>query len=234
MKKTAPPLVICLITASALLADTPLEKALSLPLEIRPQPAAAVEEPHFIIINPGLSDDGYASQWDALSLIESGAIYEWGRTHGMYMRLDAPPVIDNIAGYLPPGGSLVLDINGLKRGAYYTMHVDFVTFRNPDEISFPSLLKVFAKNEYHQYQELAAFSLDNQHPARIPIPFELSESGKITVLFEEYSLSKTSFKFETVWGIWDIIITDADDLSGLDLEKQARPPKIPYKTDILR
>ena len=190
-------------------------------------------EPHIIVINPGLSNE-YASFGEWGDLIESAAIYEWGRSHNLYMRPDSPPIVDNIAGYIPPESILSIGLNGLKRGSYYTMWIDFVSFDNPESVSFPSLLKVFVRNDYYLYRELAVFSLGNMpsEPVKIPIPFELSESGKIYILFEEYDTGKT-YRSKAMWGIWDIIIADTDNLESVTIPKPSKRA-IEYKVDILR
>ena len=195
--------------------------------EVRP------EEPHIIVINPRLSGE-YASFGEWGDLIESAAIYEWGRSHNLYMRPDSHPVVDNIAGYIPPESILSITLNGLKRGSYYTMWIDFVTFDNPESTSFPSLLRVFVRNDYYLYRELAVFNLGNMpsEPVKISIPFELSESGKVYILFEEYDTGKT-FRSKTMWGIWDIIIADIDNLESVTIPKSPQKT-MEYKVDILR
>jgi len=190
-------------------------------------------EPHVIIINPGISDE-YAAFGEWSGLIESAAIYKWGRSHNLYMQPDSPPVVDNIAGYIPPEGSLSIVVNGLKHSSYYTMWIDFVTFENHESASLPSLFKVFIKNDYYLYRELSVFSFQDmpREPVKIPIPFELSESGKIYILFEEYNTDKT-FRSNTMWGIWDIIIANVDSLEFVTIPKPERKA-MPYKIDILR
>ena len=190
-------------------------------------------QPHIIIINPGLSDK-YTVFGNWGDLIESHTIYKWGRSHNLYMRPDLQPVIDDLAGYIPQEGMLSINLNGLKRGSYYTMWINFVTFGNPQSASFSSLLKVFIKNDYYSYRELAVFSLGNMlpQPVKIPIPFELSESGKVNILFEEYNNSKT-FRSKTTWGIWDMIIADVDNLESVLIPKP-ETKAIQYKMDILR
>jgi len=191
------------------------------------------EEPHIIIINPGLSDN-YISFGKWGDLIENAAIYEWGRSHNLYMRPDSKPVIDNIAGYIPPEGFLAIACGGLKRGNCYTAWIDFVTFSNPESAPFPSLLKVFIKNDYYPYRELAVFNLGKMPPTpvKISIPLELSESGKIYILFEEYTNGKT-FKSKTTWGIWDIVIANIDNLESVTIPKPEKRV-MQYKMDILR
>ena len=195
------------------------------------QPLAQLAEPHIIIINPGFSDASF-DEWG--DLIGNAAIYKWGRSHNLYMRLDAQPVVDNIAGYISPEGALSITVGGLKRGSYYTMWIDFVTFNNPESVSFSSLLKVFIKNDYYLYREIAAFSLEDMpsEPVKIPIPFELSEAGKIYILFEGYDSGKT-FRSKAMWGMWDIIIADVDDLKSAAIPRP-EGRKMQYKIDILR
>ena len=234
------PLFIFLAYLSAVHAEdpaSPLDKALTQPLE---KPKVVVTQdniPHIIVINPGLSDAFLSfGEWEGV--IDSKRIYEWGRSHKLYMNPDAGLIMDNLAGYLASGGSVTLTVDKLKIDGFYHMWIDFVTFRNPDGENIPSLLKVFVKNEKYPYRELDSISFSNAKAevVKIDIPYELSQSGKIIIRFEEYTLPKAVFKFKPVWGIWDIIIADKDELSADDVRSQNvyEVKKIPYKSDLVK
>lgn len=215
----------------------PLDKALAAPTEKSVPAKQREDDIHVIIINPGSSDSfRFFGEWGGV--IESRHVYNWGRSYQLYMNPDDGVIIDNIAGYISPGGRVILSIDGLKIDGFYSIWIDCVTFRNPERVEMPSFLKVFAGNEKYPYRELAVFSFTDIEPnaVKITIPYELSQAGKITILLEEYTLPQTAFRFKPLWAVWDIIIADSAELPVEIIRSQSKNEnnKLPYKNDILR
>lgn len=184
-------------------------------------------EPHVFVINPFIADDnaGYA-------VVGSKNIYNWGRSHGLFLRLDAGYIRDGYAGYLPAEGRIAFNVTGLKPERQYYLIMDLVTFHNPENGRLPSVLKVFVKGGGYVYKEAACFSFDDMPaaPIMLTIPYEMTQNGGINILLEEYTSSPELLYAHSAWGFWDLIVTDTKDLSGINLPPSL--PKMKYKTSI--
>ncbi len=159
---------------------------------------------HVIIINPG-----DASCPEMMYPVKAEVIYEWGRSMGLYLMEDEGPVSDGIAGYIPDGELLEFSVDGTVAGRFYSIIPDAVRFRNPGDVNIPSLLKMYVRGGRYPWIHVGtwAFTELDRAPV-IPLPAEITASGKIFVRFEECSQTAPALQTKGMWGFWDIIITD--------------------------
>jgi|GEM_PF-3877933 len=186
-------------------------------------------KPHIIVINPGSADAAaWSSTWGPL--VDAASIYAWGRGLNLYMKEDRGPVVDKMAAFVSLRGTYVT-VKDLRTSGMYILWLDLVSFRNPDSAQFPSTLKIFIKSRHHDYRLMRTCSFPHTggELLRIEIPYEMSAEGEITILFRELSPMKR------VWGIWDMIITDFDELPlSPDYYRQFHEPvNLPVKEKIL-
>ncbi|HOO71764.1 MAG TPA: hypothetical protein PK926_08370 [Spirochaetota bacterium] len=176
-------------------------------------------DPNPIVINPGSPGGGAAeSGWKAV--MDTRQIYEWGRSRGLYLVEDRPPLQDGRAGFFSESGTSVT-VRGLDPDRKYRLWIDFVTFIGTGDGTFFSPLTLTIKNlrtgkessRQIRLREIEAFSLFTMN-----IPFEISAGSDIMIEFREDAPVYGG------WGLWDMIISDRGQIpETIPVEPGERP-----------
>jgi hypothetical protein len=154
------------------------------------------------VFNPGSKTwKEAASGWGRA--LKSRAIYNWGRSRGVYLIEDRGPVVDGSAAYVSSKGSKVV-LTGIKRGCFYRLWIDFVGFRLYGKRDLTEVLRIYIGREDKGYRLLKVIrfsDLDSGKMEYIDIPYGMTVHDTFEIVFGDYSV-RNGF-----WGIWDIILT---------------------------
>ena len=171
-----------------------------------------------MVINP----DGVMKSQNWGEVVTSRDLYMWGRTMGLYLVPDHAPVKDNRAAVLHPDGT-VITVQNLHPGKNYTLFIDPVTFRNPDNKDISSKLEVSVRCERLGTQILAELHFSEMGQKGIialPVPYIFSHTGCVEIVLRERSDRKMT------WALWDMILIAGDTLP---LQIQKKKPVLEEK-----
>ncbi len=168
--------------------------------EKEPPKTAALEGRSFQrVINAGSPGDGAAlKNWS--EPMNEAELYNWARSAGLSLVPDRGPVADGRARFVRRFGSRAV-VDGLDRNRAYHLWIDVVSYRALKPADILTRLEIYIDGR--KVRTLSPAYLTEEHPPLgVEVPFDLSQDGRIEVLFKEYSLSAG------YWGIWDIIVTE--------------------------
>ena len=165
--------------------------------------SAGKKSPFLFVVNPGVSSN--ESPWRAV--IEQEKIYDWGRTHDLYLVSDRGPVIDGRAGYPLTQGSVVALKSPGGSGSCW-LWIDFVTFTGKGDGEFFSPLTMTmtatAENGNTVYvKKIHPRDCDPRSVFKMKLPYDLTVGSVFTIEFREDAPRYGG------WALWDIIVTDS-------------------------
>jgi len=134
-------------------------------------------------------------------------LYNWAISNGLKLLEDQKPIIGRKALIISKYGSRIF-VPGLERDRRYRMWIDFVIFRNTSRMYPGARLEVAIFSKKNGISHLRDFIIDDLtgSPEKIDIPYTYSQDGSFDIIFREYSAERG------VWGIWDVIISDGDEI----------------------
>lgn len=159
---------------------------------------------HTIVLNlDGKNDHKFIYSWhDAIAFRQ---IFHWARSKGIELFDDSNPVVDQRARFISKFGSKI-KVSNLKSDHKYRMWIDFVHFHGVDDGDIISRLEIFMDKKLVKTLNFGEIDKNN-NPYKLEIPYELSTDGNVEIIFREHS------PMGGFWGIWDLIISDSDELS---------------------
>lgn len=164
-----------------------------------PKAAAAGVRSFQRVINAGSPGDG-ASLKDWSEPMDEAALFNWAKSAGLSLIPDRGPVADGRARFVRRFGSRAV-VDGLDRNRVYHLWIDIVSYRALKPAEILTRLEIYIDGR--KVKTLSPAYLTEEHPPLgIEVPYDLSQDGRIEVLFKEYSLNAG------YWGIWDIIVTE--------------------------
>ena len=177
-----------------------------------PKAAAAGVRSFQRVINAGSPGDG-ASLKDWSEPMDEAALFNWAKSAGLSLIPDRGPVADGRARFVRRFGSRAV-VDGLDRNRVYHLWIDIVSYRALKPAEILTRLEIYIDGR--KVKTLSPAYLTEEHPPLgIEVPYDLSQDGRIEVLFKEYSLNAG------YWGIWDIIVTETP---GMPERSRPRPP----------
>ncbi len=180
-------------------------------------------EPFFIAVIP--SEPGTPALEGWRESFTFGDIAKWARPHGLKPHRNAEPLVDGAARFVSRFGSSV-KIDGLDRNRRYHLWIDFVTYDALGANDINARLEVLADRE-----KIGDFNFGDvtrrNNPARLELPYHLTMDGKVDILFREYSQEGG------LWGVWDLIVTDAPELPRTLVARKKTPAGIEEKGRII-
>lgn len=159
---------------------------------------------HTIVLNlDGRNDHSFIYSWhDAITFKQ---IFRWGRSEGIELFDDSAPVVDRRARFISKFGSKI-KVSNLKSDRKYRIWIDFVHFHGVGDGDIISRLEVFMDDKLVKTLNFGEIGKNN-NPYKLEIPYELSADGDVEIVFKEHS------PMGGFWGIWDVVISDSDELS---------------------
>lgn len=158
---------------------------------------------HTIVLNlDGRNDHKFIYSWhDAITIKQ---IFRWGRSEGIELFDDSAPVVDQRARFISKFGSKI-KVSNLKSDRKYRIWIDFVHFHGVGDGDIISRLEVFMDERLVKTLNFGDIGKNN-NPYKLEIPYELSADGNVEIVFKEHS------PMGGFWGIWDLVISDSDEL----------------------
>lgn len=197
MKKILTVIFILLVTFTIIDAKTKQKKVKN----------SKLTKNHNIIINFNRKNPKKTSGWIGNS--QPGDIYRWGRAKGLFLVNDMGPVVDNWTAFISENGAKI-QITGLRPDNNYYLWIDFVKFKYYTDPKISSRLEITIDNR--STYELVFGKINTEKLYKIEIPKELTYDGKINIEFEEFAHNKG------IWGIWDLIITNKENLKDANIK----------------
>ncbi len=170
-------------------------------------------EPQVILVMP--DDPSLELKWGGI--FRRDEIFEWGKRSDMMLQDPMGPAKSESAGFISRFGTVV-PIKGLQRMRKYTLFIDFVRFSGYNGEKNPTNLKIFVTDAKSSNKYLLA-SLEYGSISLMKglylasLPFEYTVKGELELEFREYS------PMSEFWGIWSMVVTDADTLSKRLVER---------------
>jgi hypothetical protein len=180
-----------------------------------------------IIINPGAKNQNPAIIWN--KLLSKNELFEWGRGMGLFLYPDSEPIINNIAGSIPKYG-VQIPLEGFEINKYYRVYIDFVKWRNPSADSFPYVLKILGDsgNGYRSLAEISVKDIPKNNTFFIDLPIDMTVTGKLNLMLRELSAPENGY-----WAVWDIIVTERNNLPQIVPEDKRYGDDLPIRNYIL-
>lgn len=185
---------------------------------------AEVKKSHLevMVINP----DGVMKSQNWGEVVTSRDLYIWGRTMGLYLVPDQAPLKDNRAAIIHRDGTVITAEN-LHPGKSYTLFIDPVVFRNPDNRDISSRLEVSVRCEGLGTRLLADLhfsQMSRKGVIALRVPYIFSHTGCLDIVLRERSNRKTT------WALWDMILVAGDTLPfSMKMKKPVLPEKLEKK-----
>jgi len=175
-----------------------------------------------MVINP----DGVVKSQNWGEVVTSRDLYIWGRSMGLYLVPDQAPLKDNRAAVIHRDGTVITAKN-LHPGKSYTLFIDPVVFRNPDNRDISSRLEVSVRCERlgtHILADLHFSEMDRKGVISLPVPYIFTHTGCVDIVLQERSNRKTT------WALWDMVLIAGDTLpSQIRIKKPVLPEKLEKK-----
>jgi len=144
-------------------------------------------------VNPGAKV--LQGQWKRI--ISKKDLSMWAKARGLVLKNDKAPFIDNKAGVISEHGTSCVFAS--LTGGFYYLAIDLVDFHYKERLSLDTRLIIHIMNKFGKKRVLRSisFSQKTDNPVIIPIPFEYSVSGSITITFRESGTESGA------WALWD-------------------------------
>jgi len=183
-------------------------------------PAKAQELSPIIKIYPFAAADAYLIKWQWITSLDYKKISDWAKTYHCTVNNDDAPLIDNTAWFVSKYGSQLVfeNLDDVK----YFLHINFVTFDNPDKTTIDALCFINCNNMIVKKLSFKEMTGKNSRII-IEIGREYIVNKTLNVEFKEYSSAGGFF------GVWDVILSKEDILPENIAESKSQTKEKPLK-----